>query len=150
MGVSVAYLPKSHINNYYHGVIVFEKIKNQICNAQNRRYGEMVHLFLRHIQVLSCHMERICFRQHLELKWQQCVHIHNKTIHYHIGNVFCIVASNVHICILQVQNQINTIQMLDPPYDFMYINAHNVVLCMVDYHLIKINCVNCVRLLKIQ
>ena len=40
VGVSVAYMPKSRIHHYYHGVRVFEKIKDKSCNAQNRRSDE--------------------------------------------------------------------------------------------------------------
>ena len=60
---------------------------------------------------MSCHIESICFRQHLTLGWQKCVHTHYQTIHYHIGNVFCAVVHNVHGLILQVQNNISAIQM---------------------------------------
>ena len=42
MGVSVVYLPKSCIHHYYHGVSFFGKLKDQSCNAQNRRSGEIV------------------------------------------------------------------------------------------------------------
>ena len=41
MGLSVTYLPKEIIHNYYHGVSVLKKLKDQICNAQNRRSSEM-------------------------------------------------------------------------------------------------------------
>ena len=44
MDVSVVYLPKLCIHNYYHGVSIFEKLEDQICNAQNLRYGEMATL----------------------------------------------------------------------------------------------------------
>ena len=46
MGVSVAYMPKSYIHQYYHDVCFFWKIKDHSCNAQNRRSGENPnHLF---------------------------------------------------------------------------------------------------------
>ena len=44
--VRVAYQPKTCIHHYYHGVSVFEKLKDKSCNAQNIRYGETAnHLF---------------------------------------------------------------------------------------------------------
>ena len=59
-------------------------------------------VYLRHIKILSCHMENIFFRHHMTLQWQQYVHIHYKTIHYSIGNVFCVVLRNLHGWIFQV------------------------------------------------
>ena len=80
-------------------------------------------VYLRHIKILSCHMEIMCFQQNLTLRWQQCVHIHNQNMHYHIVNVFYIVVHYVHGLIFQVQNQIRAIQMLAPPYYSMSINT---------------------------
>ena len=74
-------------------------------------------------EILSCHMEIIYFRQHMKLQYQQFLHIHHQNMHYHIGNVFCVVVRNVHGWILQVHNQINIIQMSAPPYNFMSINT---------------------------
>ena len=87
-------------------------------------------IYLIHIKILSFHMEIICFQQHMTLQWKQCVHINHQTMHYHIGNVFCVVVRNVHVCTFQVQNQISTIQKLAPQYDFISINTYYVVLCM--------------------
>ena len=39
-------------------------------------------------------------------------------MHYHIGNVFCVVVRNVHGWIFQVQNHIRKIQMLKPTITF--------------------------------
>ena len=41
MAGGVAYLLKSCICNYYHGVILFFKLKDQICNTQNKRSIEI-------------------------------------------------------------------------------------------------------------
>ena len=41
--VSVEYLLKSYIKRYYH-VVSIKKIKDQSCNAQNRRSGEMANI----------------------------------------------------------------------------------------------------------
>ena len=41
-------------------------------------------VYLRHIKIMSCHMESIHFRHHLTWKWQQCVHIYHQNMHYHI------------------------------------------------------------------
>ena len=68
-----------------------------------------------HIKVLSCQMISICFKQHMTWKWQQCVHIHNQIMHYHIRNVCFVVVQNVHGLIFQFHNQIRKIQMLSPP-----------------------------------
>ena len=44
--MSVAYLSKSCIHHYYHGVNVLEKLKDKISNAQKRRsVGMANHLF---------------------------------------------------------------------------------------------------------
>ena len=150
MGVSVAYLSKACIHNYYHVVSVFEKLKDQICNAQNRRSGEMADSLFEKYKILSCHMESIFFRQNLIWKCQQYVHIHNQNMHYHIGNVFCIVLRNIHGLIFQAHNHISTIHMLAPLYVFMSINTLEVVLCMDDALLMKINSFNCMRLIYIK
>ena len=65
-----------------------KKLKDQICNVQNRSSGEMEHCLFEIYKIMPCHMEIICFKQHLTFQWQQCVHIHNKTTHYHIVDVF--------------------------------------------------------------
>ena len=95
-------------------------------------------------------MEIICFRQNLVFQCQQCVHIHHQNIHCHIGNVFCVVVRNFHIWILQVHNQISTIQILASPYVFIYINTFHVVMFILDALSMKINSVNCVRLIQMQ
>ena len=104
----------------------------------------------RHIKNLTCHMEIICFRQHLILRWQQCVNIHDQTIHCHIRIFFCLVVQNVHILIFRVNNNIGIIKMLAPPYGFMYINTLHVVLFITDTLSMKRNSVNCVRLIHIR
>ena len=39
-------MEKAFIHHHYHGVRVFDKLKDQSCNAQNRRSGDMpTHLF---------------------------------------------------------------------------------------------------------
>ena len=106
-------------------------------------------VYFRHIKILSCHMEIICFQQHITLWWQQCVNIHPQDIHYHIGNLFCGVVRNVHRWIFQFQNQISTNQLLAPPYYFMSMNTYHAVLCMVDSLSMKINSVNFVRIIYI-
>ena len=92
-------------------------------------------------------MESICFRYHLTWQWQQCVHIHDQNMLYHIGNVFCVFVYNYHGLIFQVQNHISTIQILAQSYVFMSINAQQAVLCMADSISMKRNSVTCVRLL---
>ena len=84
-------LPKAYIHHYYHGVSFFEKLKDQSCNAQNRRYGEMAnHLFDTYKNTVMPHRKHM-LRQNMTWRWQQCVHIHHQNIYYHIGNVFCVV-----------------------------------------------------------
>ena len=62
VGVSVAYLPKAFIRWYYHGVSVFRrKLKDQICNAQNRRSGEMANrLFETYTNTFMPHGKHMC------------------------------------------------------------------------------------------
>ena len=99
--------------------VCFWKIKNKICNAQNRRSGEIDNSLFEIYKTLSRHTESIRFKQHLT--WQKYVRIHHENSHDHIENVFCIVMRNVHVLILQFQNQIIKIKILSPPYYFMSI-----------------------------
>ena len=78
------------------------------------------------------------------------MHIHYQNMHYHIGNVFCVVVRNVHGLISQIQNQIRTIKILSLPYILMSINTLYVVLYTVDALSMKINSVNFVRLIPQQ
>ena len=65
VGVSVAYLPKSYIPNYYHGVGVFEKLKYQSCDAQNRSSSEMSNSLFETYNIISCHMVIIYFKHNM-------------------------------------------------------------------------------------
>ena len=147
--MSVVYLPKSCIHHYYHGVSFFGKLKDQSCNAQNRRSGEIVSCLFETYKIMSCHMVIICFKQNLTWQGKKCVHIHNQIILDHIGNLCCIFVINVHGFIFQVQNQISTIKSLAQQYVFEIINTLHAVLCTGDAILTKRNNVNCVRLLHI-
>ena len=49
----------------------FKKLKDQICNTQNRRYGEMAGILFETYKILSCHMARPCFKQPLTRQWQK-------------------------------------------------------------------------------
>ena len=122
VSASVAYLSKSYIHNYYHGVRVFEKLQDQSCNSQNRRSGKISNCFYKIYKILSFYMGSICFRQHLTWQWQQYVNIRHQNIHYHILKWFCVVLHNVHGFIFQVQNHINIILMLAQSYYLMSIN----------------------------
>ena len=42
--MSVAYISKQCIHNNDHSMRVFEKLKNKICNAQNRRSDEIANI----------------------------------------------------------------------------------------------------------
>ena len=44
VGVSVAYMTKPCIHNYYHDVRVFEKLKDKSYNAQNIKSCEMTNI----------------------------------------------------------------------------------------------------------
>ena len=92
----------------------------------------------------------IFFKQHLKWQWQQCAHIHNLNMHYHIGKVFWVVACNFNGLILQFQNKISTIQILSPLYFFMSISTFHVVLCVKYALSTKRNSANCVRLIQMQ
>ena len=71
-------------------------------------------------------------------------------MHYHIGNVCCVVVKNFHGLIFQVHNQISTIEMLAPPSKFMSINTLHFLLCTEEAISIKRNSVNYVMLLHMQ
>ena len=148
--MSVAYLPKAYIRNYYHTVSVFEKLKDKMCNTQKRRSGEMSDFLFETYKILSCHMEIIYFRKPLACRGKFFVHIQHQNMHFHIGNVFCVVVSNSLVLIFQVQNQIIIIQMLVRLYVFVSINTLHVVLGMSYTHSMKINSVRCVLSLQIQ
>ena len=117
-----------------------------ICTKQ-KVWWKCLTVYLRHIKILPCQMESICFRTHLICQWQQFIHMYHQNIHYQIVNLFCIVVRNVQGLIFQVHNQISTINMLVPPYVFMCINTFQFALCMVDAISMKINSVHCLRLL---
>ena len=106
--------------------------------------------YLIHIKIMSRHMVSICFKQYLIWRGQQFVHIHHKIMRHHIRNVSCVVVCNVHGLIIQVQNQISTIQHLSPEYVFVCINTLHVLLCISDSLWMKINSANCVSRLHIQ
>ena len=105
---------------------------------------------LRHIKIFSCHMVSICYKHSMPRQQGKCVHIYNQIMIYHIGNVCGIFVRNVHGLIFQVQNKIRKIQMLAPPYVFVSVNKLHVVLLIKDALLMKINSVNCVRLLHMK
>ena len=87
MGVSVAYMPKTCIHNYYHGVSVFEKIKDQSFTEQGIWSGKMDNSLFETYKNLSYRMVSISFKQPLTRQWQQFLHIHNLILLYHLGNV---------------------------------------------------------------
>ena len=60
---------------------------------------------------MLCRIVCIYSTQHTTQLWQQCLCIHHQNMHDHIGNLFCGIVQNVHIFILQVQNQISPIPM---------------------------------------
>ena len=61
------------------------------------------------------------FRIASDMAMGKYVHIHHQNMHYHIGNVFCIVVHNVQVLTSQVQNNMRVIQMLVLQYVFMCI-----------------------------
>ena len=77
VGVSVAYLPKACIHQYYYGVRMFWKnlkIKVVMCKTEGLVKCPIVYLI--NIKFLLCHMARTCFKQNLKWWWKQCVNIH--------------------------------------------------------------------------
>ena len=130
--VSVTYLTKSCIHTYCHGVSVFKNLNIKVVMHKTEGLVKRPIVYLIHIKILSCHIESILFRHHLTWQCQKCVNIHNKSMHYHIGNMFWFVVCNVHGLIFQVQNQIRKIKMLSLPYNLMSIKILHGVLCMAD------------------
>ena len=55
-------------------------------------------VYLRHMKIVSCHIVRICFIQHMEWQWQQCMHIYHEIILYHCENVFICIRSFSDLC----------------------------------------------------
>ena len=45
-------------------------------------------VYLRHIKIIACHMESVCFQHHLTFWWQKCVHIHHQTMSSFVDNLF--------------------------------------------------------------
>ena len=87
------------------------KIKDKICDVQNRRSGELAnHIFETYEKTVMPHSKHM-FKMHLSWLCQKCVHIHHQNMHYHIGNVCCVVVYNVHVLIPQFQNQISRTKM---------------------------------------
>ena len=74
--MSVAYLPKSFIHHYYHGVRVFEKLKDQSFNAQNVMSDEMANSLFETYKIMPCHRIHIYFKEHITWRWQKTFHIH--------------------------------------------------------------------------
>ena len=125
--VSDLYLPKTFINHYYHVVIFYLKnIKYISQNSQNRRSVETANSLFETYKNMWWHMGVINMQQHIIWTWLQYVHIYHPNIHFHTGNVCCVVVPISHILILHTKHQIGFI----PTHIFQYISyiSHN---CMM-------------------
>ena len=97
VGVSVAYLPKAWINNYYHGVSVFWKnLRIKVVIQKTEGLVKWSIDYLINIKIMSCHMVSIYPKHNMTWQCQQCVHIQNRIMLYHIWNVCCVFVCNVH------------------------------------------------------
>ena len=77
--VSVVYLPKVCIPNYYHGLIIIKKIQgSQPKFSKQKVWGKIKFAYMKYIKIQSCHMGVIFMPNHMIWKRQQCVHIHSK------------------------------------------------------------------------
>ena len=120
--MSVAYLLRSCINNYYHGMSVITKnLKIRVVMRKTEGLVKWPISLLRYIKIVLCHIVSIYSKQHLTLLWQQCMHIHNQNMHLPHWKCVFRCCENFHVLIFQVQNQISTIPMSVQQYVFMCI-----------------------------
>ena len=128
----------------------FEKTQDQICNSQKIRSGEMSNnLFEIYKHYVTPHRNHMFQTESDIAMVTMCEYIPSNYELPHWKGFF-VVLRNLYRWIFQVQNHISTIQILDPTYNFMYINTYHFVLFMVYALSRKINSVNCVRLLQNQ
>ena len=67
-------------------------------------------------------------------KMLQCAHILCMIMHFHTGNVYCGVVTNVHIPIFLTKKQIKSTKKQQPLLGFIFITSLDVVLPMVEFH----------------
>ena len=108
--VNVAYIPKISIHCLYHVVIVICRIsKIQVRIIKTEDLVKWIISYLKHIKTMWCCMSDVTMQQHLTWPWIQSVNIHNPNMHWHTGNVCCVVVTIDHILKFQDKNQISII-----------------------------------------
>ena len=76
-------------------------------------------------------------KQHLIWTWKQCVNIHHHIMHYHTGNVCCVLVPITHVLIYQSKNHRSIINVHVLQYIFMFITSLHGIQCMEDFHWTK-------------
>ena len=74
------------------------------------------------------------YAKHLIWKMLQCAHILSLIMHFHTGNMHCVVMLNVHISIFLTNKQIKNMKKQHPQLGFIFITSLDVVLLMVEFH----------------
>ena len=94
-------------------------------------------VYLRHVRILWYRMGIIFIKQYMTWIWQQYVHIHSTKMHWHTGNVCCVVVQNVHVIMSQVRNHISINPTHILQYVFMFITWSQTVQCISDVYQTK-------------
>ena len=97
------------------------KLNNLIQNSQDIRSGEKDNRLFETYKFLLYHMGAIYMQQQLTCPWLKCVHIHHPNMHYHIGNLCCVVLIIAHVLIFQTNNDIHIIPTHILQYVFIFI-----------------------------
>ena len=90
-----------------------------------------------------CHMVFISIKHHMAWPFTQCVPIHHPNMHWHTGNVCCVLLI-AHVSIFQANIQISIIQTHALQYVFMFITSLHGVQFTEDANYTKIKCIACV------
>ena len=79
-------------------------------------------------------MDVIFMPKHMTWQKLKLSHIISMIMHFHTGNMCCVVVLTVHVSIFLTKKQIIIIQTQHPQYGFTFITVLHVVLLMVEFH----------------
>ena len=85
------------------------KLNDLSQNTQKIRSGENANSLFDTYKTLQCHMGVMYMQHWLTWPWLKCVHIHHLNIHFHTGNVCCVVVIIAQVSIFQTKNHIGII-----------------------------------------
>ena len=79
-------------------------------------------------------MGAIYMQKNLTWTWLKCVHIHHTNMHFHTGNMYCIIVPIARVLIFRNNNHIGIIPTHLLQYVLIFITKLQVIQCVGDSH----------------